>query len=324
MWLESKPSPVNNKEQLAKILADNCLNKTTKAKSSKSSTFKIEMTGSTRLLLLKRDFQLEYEQKLVEKRTDLVVQKAAFLYHQVYSLFLVLIGDNEKFIQLNENAIRERTFGPYDSQLAEFYLNILNYSHYVDNKLDKFKYKTKLIDLVKERILSRPKTLVSNSDSFMRLLSASLVHFKLDQSSALVNQLIEASDLDVLFEQIARKFPNSDFILTNLYANLARFDKVLKANFKLTDFKSLSLPEANVTLSNFGFHNQNRRLIEAYLRLNPKSLALWMFYFRFEIGYSVLQNSSANLQKSRLTSVYYQSIRSLPFSKVKFNLNLNI
>ena len=81
------------KEDLIKfseMLVKNCLNKEIESKSKAKTTFQIGITGSTRLLLIKRDFQNEYIKQLNDSNSnnDFLIQKKHFHFHRVYSLFL--------------------------------------------------------------------------------------------------------------------------------------------------------------------------------------------------------------------------------------------
>ena len=79
--LKLKDSTLSStKETLTNLIIHNCLNKT---KPKSKSTFKIEMSGSTRLLLVKRDFQLEYDQLFEEVRTNSTITVV-----KKFSLFL--------------------------------------------------------------------------------------------------------------------------------------------------------------------------------------------------------------------------------------------
>lgn len=311
------------KDTLSNLLVENCLNKTqSQSKAKSKSTFKIEMSGSTRILLLKRDFQLEYEQQLHDcSKTGSPESERKFsLFHQVYVLFLLSINDVDKLIELNESVLlKESPLTLFKSNVIEFYLNSLNYLYYRECKLGKFMYKTKLYEIIKYVAMGGG---VNCAKSLLTLLQITLIRFKLDSSSALTNHLIEGSDIDAMFSNTANKLTKNradsaavNFMLAHIYSNLIRLERVLSESFKIKSSQEL---KNALTVSNLGINHQIRRLFEFYLKLNAKSEHLWLCYFNFETSYNKIDSNVKSKLINALVSIYYQSIRNLPYSKVGF------
>ena len=240
------------------------------------------MSGSTRVLLLKHDFKLEYEQQLkdCQLNNSSMSQKNFFLFHQVYTLFLLVINDSDKLIELNE-AVFENNKIPFKSKIVEFYLNILNYLYYRELKLEKFMYKTKLYGVIKSVINMNMRYNNCVSKSLFELLQITLIRLKLDSSVNLVNQLLEGSDIDAMFRNIIDKLKKNqgnsnlevDFALAHIYSNLIRLERIQSESYKTN---------SNFSVSNFGFNHEIRRLCEHYLKQNSKSEQLWLYYFKLE------------------------------------------
>lgn len=306
------------KTTLGNLLVENCSNKT-KAKSK--STFKIEMSGSTRILLVKRDFQLEYDQLLSESGRSMTSAKKFALFHQVYSLFLLAWNDVDRLIEINEDMHRKEggSSYPHRSSSIELYLNILNYLYYRECKLTKFRYKTKLYEIIKWTTLSTNKAHRA-ANSLLSILRVSLIRFKLDTSTALVNQIVEASDVDSMFSSIAsRPECGSDLMLAHVCAHLVRLERIVRDNFRLKQIDDL----AEFAPSALGVNHQIRRLFETYTKNHSSSSAqLWLFYYRFESSRLATDSDHGQIEltsksTSRLLSIYYQSVRNLPYLKVQ-------
>lgn len=301
------------KDALSSLLVQNCLQKPSKSK-SKSSTFKIEISGSTRILLVKRDFQVEYDQIYQESKSKSFDSEKKFaLYHQVYSLFLLVLNDYDKLIEINEELLfKQQHLIYFKSRLTEFYVNLLNHLFYRECKLDKFRYKTRLYEVVRS-VLSTGNRLVTKS--LLNLLRVTLIRFKLDLSSALVNPIVESSDADAIFTALAGL---EEFSIAHIASHLIRVERIVRGN-NYQDFSASTL----------GVSHQIRRLFDYYVQINPKSPHLWLLYFMFEssvalssgsaVDPNLIELSSTSTSKSskRLLSVYYQSVRSLPYFKVK-------
>lgn len=314
--LKDSTQVASAKEALCNMLIQNCLNKT---KAKLKSTFKIEMSGSTRLLLVKRDFQLEYDQLLQEAQsnsTSISARKLA-LFHQVYTFFLWTLNDIDRIIELNETIMTRELFGsnPNRSKMIEAYLTCLNYLYYRECKIDKFRYKTKLYEILKSTAMSN-STFIPRS--LLDALRLTLIRFKLDSStSALVNQIVESSDVDSMFARLAASPQHGvDFMIAHICAHLVRVERIVRDNFRLQQIEEFSA-------TTLGVNHQIRRLFETYVRARPLAAHLWLFYFRFESSRlgsespgSIELTSSA---RNRLLAIYYQSVQNLPYHKVNEN-----
>ncbi len=73
----------------SEMLVKNCLNKEIESKSKAKTTFQIGITGSTRLLLIKRDFQNEYIKQLNDSNSnnDFLIQKSIFIFIEFIHYF---------------------------------------------------------------------------------------------------------------------------------------------------------------------------------------------------------------------------------------------
>jgi hypothetical protein len=325
---------MNLKNNQIELLVDNCLNRVqNQTKLKQKVTFKIGMSGSTKLLLAKRDFQIEYENLLNECKTnkhnsDLI--NKFFHFHQVYSLFLLCTNDLDKLIEINDKLLlKETVLNLYQSMTIEFYLNILNYLFYQETRLTKFMYKTKLFTIIRATLATK-----NNFQSYLRLLQLTLLRFKLRNSSLFCSELLENNDIDLMFEKIANKlvlsssptfqqFLSSNFQLSLIYSHLNKLDKIIEKTEQDSDSSMIALSLFNKDIQQHGHHHKIRRLFERALKQNPKSLQLWIFYFKFE--YIFLEQNKVYLNKNQLNSfqnkilyIYYQSIRNLPYFKILY------
>ena len=280
------------KDNLVEILANNCLYKSQINQRSKS-TFKIGISGGTKQLLVKRDFQVEYDKIKSDDGIKFI------LFHKIYTYFLLLSNEVELAMDLNESNLKETK--NFKNQFGEFYLKILDYIYYCLARITKFKFKIKLYTVIKKFVLFSSKLEVSGI--FLNQLKKTLIQFRHDsQSNILVNQLIETNDVDQLFEQISLRIKSGSF-LSALIAD--QFEK----------FKKMTNDEENM-VSYFGIHNKIRRLFEKAIALSPKDSILWENYFDFEIFVKNLKQNTPD----KISFVYYRSIQNLPFIK-KFYLN---
>ena len=69
--------------------------------------------------------------------------------------------------------------------------------------------------------------------------------------------------------------------------------------------------------SDLGLHYEIRRLFDEALKTNTRSLHLWMHYLKFEIKYGNMEGAGFS---QRILSIYYQSIKNLPYCKVIYTL----
>ena len=330
------------------------LNQVAKLK-QKPTTFKIGMSSSTKVLLIKRDFQLEYEQLLTSCKTSAFsnkldptlidnpdasehfqLEKKLFLYHQIYTLYLLCVVDYERLLELNDLMLKEPVLTAYHSRLVEFYLVILNLLFYKETAISKFIYKAKLFAIVRSLVIKRRAAVldadaasasaVSCTKSFLSYLQHSLVHFTLHNSAAFVTQLLENNDLELLFDQISIALASAStnyrssaaaFSLGFIFTSLLRLEAAIEAGS--------SSPEASQSIlaSNLGLQHKIRRQFDAALKLNPRSFELWFFYLKFEVVFRELEVRVSTVNPSRfenrVLSIYYQSIRNLPNLKVAFN-----
>jgi hypothetical protein len=313
------------KQTLSELMVKNCLNKDLTSQ-KKQTTFKIEMSGSTKLLLNKRDFQSTYERYVNECHTkqskqepeSFLKQKKFFLFHQVYSLFLLCINDVDKLFELNDSLLKNPISYVYFSKLSEFYLILLNYLYYREARLTRFKYKIKLYEIIRAIIVSN-KLQANISESFLDLLQLTLIQFKVNNSNLFCNQLLENKDIDLMLTKIGtilslfNKSASSSFYLSLIHTNLNRFKKI----HSLAETESVGTHGSSGTLEvkNFGLHHEIRRQFERAAKCNPNSLLLWLNYFQFET-YLFEKNNHSKEFKNKILYIYYQSIRNLPYSKV--------
>lgn len=323
----NKISLANLKQTLSEILVKNCLNKDLTSQ-KKQATFKIEMSGSTKLLLNKRDFQSTYERYVNECQTkhtkneqeSFLKEKKLFMFHQVYSLFLLCINDLDKLFELNDDLLKKPISNVYFSKLSEFYLILLNYLYYKEARLTRFVYKTKLYAIIRAIIVSN-KRQANISKSFLDLLQLTLIEFKVNNSNLFCNQLLENKDIDLMLTNIGsilssfNKSGSSSFYLSLIHTNLNRFKRI--HSLTETEHTPSLLHSSSVTLEvkNFGLHHEIRRQFERATKCNPNSLLLWLNYFQFET-YLFETNRESKEFKNRILYIYYQSIRNLPYCKV--------
>ena len=323
---EIKLQPLKKEEivSISEMLVKNCLNIEVESKAKAKATFQIGITGSTRLLLIKRDFQNEYLKQSNECRTDSVkntdsnelysVQKKLFHFHRVYSLFLLVVDDLEKLIELNDSILKESIAPMFFSKLVEFYLTLLNYLHFQQNRITKFMYRSKVFAIIRSLIPFNSNYSQQNScnKSLVRLLQVSLIRFKLRNSNLFCSQLIENNDIDLVVQQmgIALSYSCSSIVwLSLIFSNISRLERLQRA----------AREQQQAVSSNSGIHNQIRRQFEQAVKLNSKSFQLWLFYLQFELKYSNAESNNNN----HLLYIYYQSIRNLPYCKVNI-INLLI
>lgn len=299
---------------MSEMLLKNCLNKDLEAKTKVKATFQIGITGSTRLLLIKRDFQNEYAKQLsdlAEKNGNsltsneicYLLHKRLYHFHRVYTLFLICVDDIEKVVELND-AILKQTNLLFKSRLIEFYLNILNYYYYQQPRITKHMYRARLFAIIKAMIPLR-RTNITCSKSLIRLLEVSLIRFKLKNANLFCSSLLENNDIDTVMKQIGSSlsFNNSSTVwLSLIFSNVSKLERILN-----------SLEHHKQT--NIGVHNQIRRQFDQALKLNSRSVQLWVFYLKFELKYAERKD---DWYKKRFLYIYYQSIRNLPYSKVGY------
>ncbi len=253
-----------------------------------------------------------------------LLERKLFLYHQVYSLYLYCINENEKLLELNDQLLKEPILTAYHSKLMEFYLMLLNVLFYKDSSVTKFIYKTRLFAIVRSLIIKKKSTLFESSSisctrSFLAYLQLSLVYFKLNNSSIFVSQLLENNDLELLFNQISLSLSSS----ANFNSEAANFSMgvIFTSLIKLEHMIANTGDECQILLaSNLGLQHQIRRQFDSALKLNPRSFQLWFFYLKFEVLFYELESkiSSSNPSRfeNRILSIFYQSIRNLPNLKV--------
>jgi hypothetical protein len=298
------------KEDLIKfseMLVKNCLNKEIESKSKAKTTFQIGITGSTRLLLIKRDFQNEYIKQLNDSNSnnDFLIQKKLFHFHRVYSLFLICVDDLEKLIELNDSSLKQSTTLLLQSKLIEFYLSILNYLYFQQIRITKFMYKAKLFAIINTIMpLNQQNNSISCNKSLIRLLLLSFIRFKLSNSQLFCSNLIENNDIDLILKQMGLSLTSdnsSSVWLSLIFTYINKLERILNS-IETNDSKQKI---------NIGVHNEIRRLFENALKYNPKSFQIWFFYLKFELKYG-----KNELSKNNLLYIYYQSIRNLPYFKV--------
>ncbi len=317
---EIKLQPLKKEEivSISEMLVKNCLNIEVESKTKAKATFQIGITGSTRLLLIKRDFQNEYlklsnECKTgSEKNTNLndtyLAQKKFFHFHRIHSLFLLCVDDLEKLIELNDSILKQSIAPLFYSKLIEFYLTLLNYLHFQQNRITKFMYRSKVFAIIRSLIPFNSNYSQQNScqKSLVRLLQVSLIRFKLRNSNLFCSQLIENNDIDLVVQQmgIALSYSCSSLVwLSLIFSNINRLERLTRAAHE----------QQQAVSSNSGIHHQIRRQFEQAVKFNSKSFQLWLFYLQFELKYSNDQSGSNN----HLLYVYYQSIRNVPYCKVR-------
>jgi hypothetical protein len=287
------------------------------------------------LLLIKRDFQNEYEklsqechkinkiseQNLKEKNEyneteeDYLKSKKFYLFHQVYSLFLLCIDDLEALIELNDSLLTSQQLSiarnKFHSKLLEFYLSILNYLFF-DTKITKFMYKCKLFAIVK--CIAFTKRTQNRSDfylnkSLLRFIQISFIRFKLHSSNLFCNQLIENNDIDLMMKQLANCLSPSQYaqqlscstIWSSLiYVQMHKLEQILRLNFNESQTTDSDL----VMPANLGVHFEIRRLFEEALSSNSKSLGLWLLYFKFETTYGAQTLGVTSPSQNRMLSIY--------------------
>ena len=272
------------------------------------------MSDSTRLLLVKRDFQLEHERLKAASQVGSSLHKRKYiLFHKVYSLFLLCINDVDTLFEINERCLLTETF---EADIAEFFLLLLNYLFFAEERLTKFAFKSKVFAVARASglIMSRNKRLGSKlTHTFISALNMSLVRFKLANSGLFASQLLENNDIDLMFNQMASELASSlPWASSNTLIAL-----IYTYSHKL-EMTSGVVAAATGRSPNLGIQNQILRLYEHALKLNPKSLQLWSSYFNFVTKLSSSEGSSRIT--NRILSIYYQSIRSVPLCKVNKRL----
>lgn len=174
-----------------------------------------DISGSTRLLLTKKDFQNEYIQLQTDcekctkdstnnQKETYLTQKKFFHYNQVYSLFLLCLNETESIIELNEKLLNNTTFSNlFKSKSIEFYLIVLNYICFVESRISKLTFKMKLSAIVRS-IISNKKINQTVCKSLLRIIYVSFIRLKLDSTRLFCNQLIENNDIDLILERIGK------------------------------------------------------------------------------------------------------------------------
>jgi hypothetical protein len=303
----------------------------------------IGISHSTKLLLIKRDFQTEYEQLIDECRKSplhnrldpvlnnqnetYLLEKKLFYFHQIYSLFLLCVNDYDKLMDLNDQILKTPILEVYQSKMIEFYLLILNILYFRESSITKFVYTTKLYAIVRSLIVRNNLYSIDCTKSFLNYLKLTLIQFKLKNSSMFLNQLLENNDIDLLLNQISVSLAKSktfscnstDFLLGSIFVYLKKIENIIQSNNKPSSTNGPIL-----LASNLGIKHQIRREFDQALRINPKSFQLWFLYLKFETNFNIIErkllNNSQNDQsdfQNRLLSIYYQSIRNLPNHKVR-------
>jgi hypothetical protein len=104
-----------------------------------------------------------------------------------------------------------------------------------------------------------------------------------------------------------------------IYSHLNKLDKIFEKTEDGNESINISL--FNKDIQQHGHQHKIRRLFDNALKQNPKSLQLWLFYFKFE--HIFLEQNKLYLNKNQLKNIqnrilyiYYQSIRNLPYCKI--------
>ena len=229
----------------------------------------------------------------------------------------------EGLIQLNDALIKKPILVLFQSNLIEFYLTILNYLYFREVRITKFMYKVKFFAIVKW-LTSNLKPLESPtiSSSLLRSIQISFIRFKLNGSNLFCNQIIENSDIDLVVKRMAQSISPSQSSqllkcssvwLALIYTHIYKLEQVLKVNSSVKTEAVSVQPKS----SDLGMHYEIRRLFDEALKTNSKSLHLWMLYLKFEFKYGNTEDAGFN---QRILSIYYRSIKNLPYSKVIYTL----
>lgn len=273
------------------------------------------MTGSTKLLLAKRDFQLEHDALVKAYSTDRSEEKKLFWFHQVYSMYLLCLNDHTKLIELNDSILATPILSDlYHSKLIEFYLLLVNILFYKEGKLSRHAYKSCLFKIAREMVIKKTKN-TSISSSFLLYLQHTLTWLRVNNSTLFVNQIVENQDLDYFFDRTSlaltrsahKSHTASSFQLGLIQALMIKLETMI-SRFKADE-------QASLNWSNIGIQHQIRRRFDSALRISPRSFQLWFSYFEFEIMLYKLYPEDTRFG-ARIMSVYYQSIRNLPNYKV--------
>jgi hypothetical protein len=233
----------------------------------------------------------------MDEEANYLKEKQFFLYHKIYALFLLCIDDIESLLELNDSLITQTVYSLFRSKLIEFYLQLLNYLYFTEHKITKLMYKVKFFSIIRSISLKR-NDLNKSYNSLLRIIQLSFINFKSNNANLFCNQIIENNDMELLIKEIATSSYSTTFWLSLIYTHLYKLEQVLKLNNE----NGLQVNLAK----NLGIHHEIRRLFVDAIKYNSKSLLIWMFYMKFEILYG---------DSNKIISVYYQSIKNLPYNK---------
>ena len=298
-----------SKKNLIQMISNYCLDSS--SSKTTNASLKINIKSGTRELLVDKELEQNYYMYINQTNNKKNFAEIS-LYHKLYSYYLMLKGNIDKLLKINDEVLRKEHLLK-SSDYCEFYINLLNYLHYNVNKLDKSAYKTRLFHfiqfLVKEN-LNKNKFLTQNLNI---TLQYTLLKYKIELFDKLFcTQLIEVNDLDFIMTSylyILNKHKLYKYLyqasLTLISSDLYRFNKI-RNNLKRYDEEATT----TTVISSFGFHNQLRKRFEQMLDYLPRSATLWSLYFQFEYLHA------KDISTNKLVYIYYQAIRNLPFSKV--------
>ena len=297
-----------SKKNLIEMISINVLNN-----SNSNTSFKIGIKSATRELLVDKELEQKYNVYMNQNKNFPEI----FIYHKLYSYYLILKGNLEKLFKINNEVLSNSNLLK-PSEYCEFFVNILNYLFYNVNKIDKKAYKTRLFHLINYII---KENLIKNkflTQDLNLTLQYTLFKYKIELFDKLFcTQLIEVNVLDFIINSylyILSKHKLDKYLyqtsLTLITSDLYRFNKI-QNNIKKFDYSADEFSIDETLITSFGFHNQLRKRFEKMLEYLPKSVGLWSLYFRFEYLYA------KDLNNNKLVYIYYQSIRNLPFEKVR-------
>jgi hypothetical protein len=297
-----------SKQNLIEMISINLLNN-----SNSNVSFKIGIKSATRELLVDKELEQKYNVYINQNKSFSEI----FISHKLYSYYLILKGNIEKLFKINDQVLLNSNLLK-SNDYFEFYVNILNYLYYNVNKIEKKAYKTRLFNLINFLI---KENLTKNNyltQDLNMTLQYTLFKYKIELFDRLFcTQLIEVNDLDFIINSylfILNKHKLHRYLyqtsLTLITSDLYRFNKI-QNNIKKFDYSADEFSIDETLITSFGFHNQLRKRFEKMLEYLPESVGLWSLYFRFEYLYA------KDLNNNKLVYIYYQSIRNLPFEKVR-------
>ena len=309
------------KEFICDILSKYCLETSTMTKTS--ATFQIGITGNTKILLLKRDFQLEYEKQQQKHQNNIKF----CLFHKIYSLFLLCINDIEKLIEINEiNILKNSLLNiTLKHEIAEFYLILLNYLYFQENNLTKFMYKSKLFIIIRQTLLIKNNKILN---SFKNLIAISLIRLKISNLKiSISNDLFENNDIDLILKKCSNSLQCPIMWFALIYSNIYKMKNIVNKLINNSNNNDL-IEQKSILITNLGIHHIIRRQFNEGLNLLPKSIPFWLYYIQFE--YFILKNQLKNNKNNekinfsqffnKIIFIYYQSVRNIPYCKVINNL----